>query len=360
MKKMILVLTAAVVLLQGCAPIDVNVNLNQDNAQKSVQTNAEAYRSVLLNENYGDDVTYVIGHKSPDSDTVGSAIAYAGLLNELGINAKAVVSGKINNETKYALDYFGIDVPEIVDDATGKQFVLVDHSTYTQTIDGMEDARIVGIMDHHGIGDVVNSELINVRSAPVGATGSLVYQAYRECGIPISRDAACAMLMAIISDTTNATKNMTKLDDEAYSTLQEIAEIDDFDAFVEGMLNAQNSYEGMTDLEIYRSDYKEYEVGDTTFGIGVVNAGNEDDYKALAEKMIKTMDDNYDDLGLDMLFVMVKYKAIDKMVMAGSGEGANELLLKCFGNYDGDRLFLFDKNESRKKDIVPVLTEALE
>lgn len=354
-KKMILILAAAL-LLQGCAPIAVNVEMKQDGAQ----SNAEAYRSVLLNEDYGADITYVIGHKSPDSDTVGSAIAYSLLLNELGIEAKAVVSGKINNETKFALDYFGMDVPEIVDDATGKQFVLVDHSTYTQTIDGMENARVVGIVDHHGIGDVVNPELINVRSAPVGATGSLVYQTYKECDIPISKDAARAMLMAIISDTTNAKHNMTVIDDEAYASLKEIAGIDDFDAFAAGMLDAQNSYAGMTDLEIYQSDYKEYEVGGTTFGIGVVNAATEEDHKAISEKMIRAMDENYDDIGLDMLFVMVKCKPEDKMVMAGSGEGANELLMKCFGNFDGDRLFLFDENVSRKKYIVPVLTEALE
>lgn len=352
MKKMILILTAVAILLQGCASASVNVEMKQGDP--------EAYRSVLLNEDYGADTVYVIGHKSPDSDSVGSAIAYALFLKELGIDAKAAVSGRINNETKYALEYFGIDVPEIVDDATGKQFVLVDHSTYTQAINGMKDARIVGVVDHHGMGDIVNSELINVRSAPVGAACTLVYQTYRECGIPISRDAACAMLMGLISDTTNATKNMTMLDDDAYLSLPEIAQIDDVDALAAGMLNAQNSYEGMNDLEIYLSDYKEYEVGGTTFGIGVVNAGNDEDYKALAEKMIATMDENYDTLGLDMLFVMVKYKAIDKMVMAGSGRGANELLMKCFGNYDGDRLFLFDKNESRKIAIVPVLTEALE
>ena len=352
MLKKIILVTAAALMLQGCASVTINTG---DDTVSS-----DSYISLIKNVDYQDRITYVIGHKSPDSDTVGSAIAYAYLLNELGIDAKAAVSGRINNETKYALDHFGIDTPGIVDDASGKQFVLVDHSTYTQAIDGMQDARIVGIVDHHGIGDVVNTELINVRSAPVGATASLVYECYRECGVPIPKDMARAMLMAIISDTTNATKNMTDLDRAAYDSCRKIAEIDDYDAFVDGMFAAQNSYEGMSDLEAYHSDYKEYEVGDTTFAIGIVNASNEEEYADLADRMISVMDENYEDHGLDMLFVMVKYKSEDKMVMAGSGEGANELLMKCFGNHDGDRLFLFDENLSRKKEIVPALSQALD
>lgn len=123
-------------------------------AEEPASPERTVHADLLLTVDYGDQVTYVIGHKSPDADTVGSAIAYAGLLQQLGISAKAAVAGPVNQETKYALDLFGIDQPEVLSDAAGKQFVLVDHSEYTQALDGMRSARIVGVVDHHGIGDV--------------------------------------------------------------------------------------------------------------------------------------------------------------------------------------------------------------
>ena len=112
-------------------------------------------------------------------------MAYANLLNCIGIKAQAAVSDKLNKETAYAYDKLGITAPETVSNAEGKQFVLVDHSSYSQAIDGMDAAKVVGIVDHHGIGDVTVSELINVRSAPAGATASLVYLAYRECEVEV-------------------------------------------------------------------------------------------------------------------------------------------------------------------------------
>ncbi len=97
---------------------------------ENTESTASDDRDLLLSFDYGDEVTYVIGHKSPDSDTVGSAIAYADLLNEIGIRAEAVVSAPVNNETQFALDTFGIAPPPVMDHAEGKQFVLVDHSTF--------------------------------------------------------------------------------------------------------------------------------------------------------------------------------------------------------------------------------------
>ena len=90
-------------------------------------------------------MTYVIGHKSPDADSIGSAIAYAWLLQQLGINAKPAAAAQVNRETRYALDFFGIEQPEILTEAEGKQFVLVDHSEYSQALDGMKESRLPAI-----------------------------------------------------------------------------------------------------------------------------------------------------------------------------------------------------------------------
>ncbi|MBQ1403527.1 MAG: DHH family phosphoesterase, partial [Oscillospiraceae bacterium] len=95
---------------------------------------------------------YVTGHKSPDSDTVGSAIGYASLLQKMGYDAVPVVLGDINHETAYILEAGGLEVPKRLEDASGLNMILVDHSEYTQSADGLKDANIISIIDHHGDG----------------------------------------------------------------------------------------------------------------------------------------------------------------------------------------------------------------
>lgn len=119
----------------------------------------------------------------------------------------------------------------------------------------------------------------------------------------------------------------------------------------------------MTDLEIFHSDYKEYEVDGTTFCIGDVNAYGEENVREMADRMYQVMADNYDALGLDMLFTKINNKDEEApenmMYMVACGPGAEELLEGIFDNYDGEEFFIFEENLSRKADVVPVITEAL-
>ena len=322
----------------------------------------EEYRSIIKQVNYGDKITYVIGHKSPDSDTVGSAIAYANLLNELGIKAEAVISADPNSETAYALKEFNYEVPKIINDATDKQFVLVDHSEYSHAIDNMEKARVVGIIDHHGIGDIANNELIYVRSAPTGATSTIIYYMYKECGVEISIDIARIMLMSLISDTSNGTKKMTKADGVAYNDLVRIADID-VNKLYEGMTEARFSYDGMTDEEIFLSDYKEYDIAGKKIAMGCTTAANKEKAIELAKRMYDYIKIHYNNSGMNMLFFKIDNNDVndkDKAYMIAYGENSTEILNSIFNNYDGNLLFVFNKSISRKTDIIPEITKKLE
>ena len=177
------------------------------------------YVQLLQKTDYGSAVTYVIGHKSPDPDAIGSAIALAELLNANGIQAVPAAAERIDNESAYALQALGLEAPRILDDARDGQFILVDHSSYAHAIDNMAQARIVGILDHHGIGDIRSAEVIPVLSMPVDATGSLICLCFQECGTEITSGAARAMLMGILSDTRNMTYNVTDLDRDAFEIL---------------------------------------------------------------------------------------------------------------------------------------------
>ena len=277
---------------------------------------ARAYRSMILNTDFGEDVTYVIGHRHPDSDTVSAAMAYANLLNALGVKAQAAVAGDINNETRYALECFGID-----------------------------------------------SEFISVRSAPVGSTATLVYLSYLECEVPISREMARIMLMGILSDTKNLTSNATAMDQLAGQDLTALSEIEDVDALYRGMQEAAANYEGMSDIDIYMTDYKEYTAAGLSFGVGDIRANGEAAMAQMCDRMLAAMAEHYESIGLDMLFAKVNNVSGDdgenQSYMVAYPEAAQALLRQCFGAFDGKYL-VFREYQSRKKAIIPALTAALE
>ena len=313
---------------------------------------------ILRSIDYGDEVTYVIGHKSPDADTIGSAIAYAWLLQQLGINAKAAAAADVNRETRYALDFFGMDQPEILSDASGKQFVLVDHSEYSQALDGMKDARVVGIVDHHGIGDVRHTERIAVISLPAGATASIIYRMYLDCGVEIPRDMARILLTSILSDTKGMTSNVTQLDRKAYDSLLAAAEIADIGALYDGMKKAKMSFGGMTPSEIFFSDYKEYLAGETAFGIGSIYTETEESLAELAEMIEAEFPSICASGGPDMLFCLVSTDEMTQMIWYG--ENAEQAVRDSFPEYDGGGRMIFVPKASRKENIVPPMTAALE
>ena len=342
MKRRIAILLLALALLIPCLTAEA------ENA---------SFADLLCSIDYGDEVTYVIGHKSPDADTVGSAIACAWLLRQIGIDAKAAATATVNRETQYALDLWGMEQPEILTDAAGKQFILVDHSEYSQALDGMKEARVVGIVDHHVIGDVRHTERIAVISLPAGATASIIYRMYLDCGVEIPRDMARLMVMSILSDTKGMTSNVTQLDREACDFLPAIAGIDDIGALYEGMKRAKMSFEGMTASEIFHSDYKEYLAGKVAFGVGSVYTETEESLVELTEIMEAELPSIYASGSQDMLFCLVSTDEMTRMIWCG--EEAEKAVQDSFPEYDGSGCMNFIPKASRKEDIVPALTAAL-
>jgi manganese-dependent inorganic pyrophosphatase len=321
-----------------------------------------ASRCLLSSAPYGEETTWVIGHRSPDSDAVGSAIACAYLLNELGIRAEAAVSGPLNSETRFALNSFGVDSPPVISNAEGKQFFLVDHSSYSQAVKGMKKARILGVLDHHGFGDIQTSQPIYVRSAAVGATATLVWLMFVETGIGIPQDIARVLLMALLSDTRNMMRNVSGADREAFAALVPLARIGDTDAFYKKMERSLADYGNMTGRDIFLSDYKEYEAGGKRFGIAVVRADTTERIGELKPQMAEAMKEYFPESGQDMLYTIFHDRSDNRthsLVLLCEGEGAEELLRKTFPCEDGKNCILIRENLSRKTDIVPALSRKL-
>lgn len=308
---------------------------------------------------------YVTGHKSPDLDTVGSAIAYATLLQKLGYDAQPVVLEEVNNETKYVLETGGIDTPMQLEDASGCNMVLVDHGEYAQSAEGLRDANVVAIIDHHGSGSVTTGNGVIYDARPLGSTATIIWMRYRDYGIEIDQKTAYAMVGAILSDTVNLQSDMTTLADrKALKELAEIAGIDDTDALHREMFKASISYDGMTDEEIFFDDYKEYEAGGKEFGIGCVNAYDEDDAKDLVARMGKVLAGAQVSTSVDMAYAQISilHDGISVVYLVPSSEIAAGVIETAFGDKavsDGTA-YRFEPGMSRRQVLVPAITDVLE
>ena len=360
--KVILVLLLAVCL--AISSFLAGRVVGRDQVIKENDALHAANRSSVANMIVEDGPVYVIGHKNPDSDTVCSAIAYARLLNLLGVEAEARVTEDVSNETAFILSEAGVEQPPVLEDASGEDIFLVDHSEYAQAAEGMKDAHIVGVLDHHGVGSVNTGHQLVYEAKPIGATATIVWLDYLNYGFEIDKSTAHILLGAVLSDTNGLTgSTTTETDKQAVTELAKIAGVTDVEDFAKKIHLEALSYEGMNDEEILFSDYKEYEASGVTYGIGLVNAYDEEVAVDLAERMKAAMTDGAKKVDVDMLYASVGIREgdvkIDYIVpLSGKSE---ETLKAAFPDYDeyNGTAYIYRTGLGRKTKFVPGMTDFL-
>jgi manganese-dependent inorganic pyrophosphatase len=350
MKKCLIIPVLIMLLCFGCSTTKGNVY------------NVSLYKSVAPEEG----ITYVVGHINPDTDTVSTAIAYAKLRTALGFDTVAVIPGKLNKESKFVLDYFKVETPELLEDATGKNIILVDHADFQQAVPGMENANIIEILDHHQPAGLSFEENLIYRSAPIGATATMLYYEFKQNHVSIDRKTAGLLAAAIMSDTNNLKKERTTdADRAALEALCKKAGIQKPKKFYKAMKVARNSFDGLTDEEILLINYKEFEFSGHIVGIASVDNPDDDTLwefvdrmdKALAAYLPKTdaehifmkLDVDWDELGED------------STVLLCCGKGAEEVAKKSFpdGQIENNHLVCTPKL-NRTNDVVPALKDTYE
>ena len=305
----------------------------------------------------------VFGHKSPDSDTVCGSIAYAELLKKLGYDAQAYILEPVNHETAFILKEAGVEVPPILEDASGKNVVMIDHSDYGQSVAGLQDARILSIIDHHNAGTVSTGSQLIYDARPLGSASTVIWLRYMNYGVSVDEKVAKLLLGALLSDTSNMKSNATLADQEAYKVLSKISKIDDVNAFYDKMYREILNYEGMTDTEIFHKDVKEYESSGRRFLIGVINVYDQDQARNMAERMKAILPEEAKAAGVDMAFAHISIYHDDQSFayIVPSDEAAAEVVKQAFGEegtFDGTS-FVFCPGFSRKVVLVPRLSDAL-
>ena len=302
---------------------------------------------------------YVVGHKEPDTDTVCSSIAYASLLQALNYDAKAVLPGKLNAESKYALQKFGVPIPDSMDNALGKQFVLVDHSLYSQSITGMPQAKVLAVLDHHTMGDIKNNNPITYIAKPIGATASVVFYEFEAQKVKISQPIAGLLLSAICSDTIGLkSPTTTEYDRLAVKKLLKLSKVKNLRAYSNELMEAGNIYSSLSPKELAYYDYKIYTVGIKRMGIGQLQSTNSEQLAALEKELVPFMQENFASFGVDMYFMMLTNLDTFTTKLLCFGDNSLATAQKSFGQ-KSDTIIL-PNAVSRKKQIVPPLQKALQ
>lgn len=303
---------------------------------------------------------YVVGHSSPDTDSVTSAIALAALLNATGTEAKACMqsaAADLNPESAMLLERFSLTAPEELKDVAGKKVALVDFSDIAQGPANLADADVVTVVDHHKIGDVTTNSPILFRAEPVGCTGTVLNKMFKEAGVAIPKDVASGMLAAILSDTVNF-KSPTVTDDDkaAVAELKVTAGIEDTEELFMSMLKAKSSVDGVPAKDLLFRDYKDFDMNGNKVGVGQLELATLDQVADIREDLLAAMKEVKEEGRHTVLLMLTDVVKEGTDLVVISDDVA--LVEKAFdGKLDGTSMWI-DGMMSRKKQTVPNLQTA--
>ncbi len=228
----------------------------------------------------------VVGHKNPDSDSICSALVAAELLKARGLDAKAIRQGEINRETQHILTTAGVEQPELRTSVAGENVWLVDYSDLAQAPDDLKDAEILGIVDHHRLGDVMTVNPLEAWIWPVGCTSTILFNLFKMEDAEITKPLALLMISAILSDTVGfASPTCTQKDKDAVAELAVIAEISDLDAFIQSLLIAKTDIEGLSAAELVEKDLKAYPFNNREVIVGQVELATLDQVATMIDAL---------------------------------------------------------------------------
>jgi len=302
----------------------------------------------------------VVGHSSPDTDSVAAAIAYANYLKATGTEAvpcAQAAAADLSPETKLVLDKFGLAAPEKLTDAAGQKLALVDFSDIAQAPANIDKAEVVGIVDHHKIGDVTTNSPIFFYAQPVGCTCTVLNEMYTNNNVALPKDIAGAMLCAILSDTVNfKSPTCTEADKKAVAALKGIAGVTDTDSLFMDMLKAKSAVDGVPIKDLVFRDYKDFDMKGKKIGVGQLELATLDQVAAIRADLLKGLQDVKAEGRHSVLFMLTDVVKEGTELIVLSDEPA--LIEQAFGKKLANDTMWIDGMMSRKKQTVPPLQKA--
>lgn len=257
-------------------------------------------------------------------------------------------------------NYYGMISRRSLLGARKKRLVLVDHNEVTQAVDGLDEAEVLEVIDHHRIGSLETMNPVYFRNQPLGCTATIIYQMYREQEMKISKEIAGLLCSAILSDTLIfRSPTCTETDKKAAYTLAEIAGIEP-ESYAAEMFAAGSNLSAKTPEEIFYQDFKKFVVNDVSFGVGQINSMTQKDLEDVRERMIPYMEKALTAHSIPMLFFMLTDILQGTTELLCAGNGAKQLALEAFHLPEDTVQIILENTVSRKKQLIPALMQAIQ
>lgn len=219
----------------------------------------------------------IIGHKNPDTDSVVASLVFAEFLKKVkepiigfrDFKIRVGRGGKLNKETEFVLNHFKQKKPALIKSLKNKEVFLVDHGDYTEAVEGIAKANILGVLDHHKLGGIKTILPVFYRAEPMGSSSSIVAKMFFENNLSLTKKTAGLLLAGILSDTLKFTSpTTTKKDKEIARILAKISK-ENINRLAKQLFEKKSDISGISPNELVSKDYKEYKEGKTSFGFGV-------------------------------------------------------------------------------------------
>ena len=299
----------------------------------------------------------IFGHKNPDTDTICSCIVYNNLKRLQGMDTEAVRLGEINDETKYALEYFNVYLPRLIDGVEeGQNVILVDHNEFQQSANGIEKAVIREVIDHHRIANFETAAPLYYRAEPLGCTATILKKIYEEQSVHIDKQMAGLMLSAIISDSLLFKSPTCTLQDKvAAEELAKIAEVN-AEEYGLAMLKAGASTADKSAETLISLDAKEFVLGADKLVVAQINTVDANEVADRKEELEVAINAELSSKGLSAyVFVITNILTSDSEVLV-LGEKQDKVAA-AFGKTLENDFMTLEGVVSRKKQVVPQITE---
>ncbi|HEM5299792.1 TPA: manganese-dependent inorganic pyrophosphatase [Streptococcus suis] len=303
----------------------------------------------------------VFGHQNPDTDAIASSYGWAHLEREVfGRDAEAVALGTPNEETAFALDYFGVTAPRVVESAKAEgvsQVILTDHNEFQQSIADIKDVEVAAVIDHHRVANFETANPLYMRLEPVGSASSIVYRAFKENGVTPPKEVAGLLLSGLISDTLLLKSPTTHATDpQVAAELAELAGVN-LEEYGLALLKAGTNLASKSAEELIDIDAKTFGLNGNDVRVAQVNTVD------IAEVLERQAE-----IEAAMTAASAANGYSDFVLMITDIVNSNSEILALGSNMDKVEAafnFKLENNHaflagavSRKKQVVPQLTEA--
>ncbi|HEQ8896451.1 TPA: manganese-dependent inorganic pyrophosphatase [Streptococcus pyogenes] len=303
----------------------------------------------------------VFGHQNPDTDAIASSYAFDYLSQKaFGLDTEVVALGTPNEETAFALDYFGVETPRVVESAKAQgseQVILTDHNEFQQSIADIREVEVYGVVDHHRVANFETANPLYMRVEPVGSASSIVYRMFKENGIEVPKAIAGMLLSGLISDTLLLKSPTTHVSDHLVAEeLAELAEVN-LEDYGMALLKAGTNLASKSEVELIGIDAKTFELNGNAVRVAQVNTVDIAEVLERQEAIEAAIKDAMAAEGYSDFVLMITDIVNSNSEILAIGANMDKVEAAFNFTLDNNHAFLAGA-VSRKKQVVPQLTES--